>query len=498
MTLDLHHDFTFNPDGSGRVTVRWAGPLGEGAPTAEDFVRSEIERATGVDAWADVSCGPEDGQLVFTGTAWFPDCSALRFHCQGFHASLLDFVVTSGADGSVAVATLQKPPAPTAPTLAPGSSDAEAKRVLAEEREKLAMARGFLDGLFGSLRCSAVLRLPGPLVGSPRGERLADNAVRVQFEGAQLVQVLDRLMNDDALMLRLLRQGGVTPEAALDLLGDQGPVALATGPGATALFDYAGEVAVAREQFAAFAESLRAAVPVAGPAEPMANVRLVACKVVFEADSERDLCPQGQNHPGVTLTIAGDLPQTALDLDSAGYEKAIADDGTDFTPGDEWDRRCHFPKLTKDGRTVYLDLELKPPAGARGLGELSGRLTALCSDGQEQLDLGFEELVPGATGTVAGAMLVRVEQEDEQRWCLEVQVQVARQRVLGCVLTSEAGSLPLEQTGYSSCNDECTFTYRLDGDLPTSARLVMTFAANLSRLDFGFALQNVDWLGRSL
>lgn len=500
MSLELHHDFTFNPDGSGRVTVRWAGPNGAGAPRAEDFARSEIERATGVDTWADVRCEPEGEQLVFTGTAWFPDLKGLRFHCQGFHVSLLDFALTAHDDGSVELAS-----APSGggrgdnPTLAANAGPAEVAEALKQERAKLEMARGFLDGMFGGLRCSALLRLPGPLAGDVRGERVADNAVQVRFDGAQLVAVFDRLMTDDALMIRLLRSGGLQgPEAVMELLGDNGPVALRTEPGATMQFDYASEVAAAREQFVMLADSLRAAVPQPEPATPLDNVRIVAAKVVREADSDRDLCPQGQNHPGVTLTIAADLPAPALELEDAAFHRCVLADGTDITPGEEWDRRCHFPKVTKDGTTVYLDFDLKAPADADGLGEFAGQITVVSSEGSELHDLGFPELAAGASGTFADAKLNSIEQEGEQQWRLEVQVQVARARILALALVHGDTSTVLEQTGYSCCNDDSTLTYRIDGDVPADARLEMTVVSDLSRTRFGFGLQQVDWFGHPI
>src|SRR5262245_3329242 len=151
MSLDLHHDFTFNPDGSGRVTVTWSGPLA-GVPAPADFVRSEIERAQGVDAWADVGCEPDGDRLVFRGTAWFADVRALRFHCQGFHVSMLDFEVLPQDDGGVVVASVRSAKSSDVTTIHAGASEQQALELLAQEREKLAMVRGFLDGMFGSLR----------------------------------------------------------------------------------------------------------------------------------------------------------------------------------------------------------------------------------------------------------------------------------------------------------------------------------------------------------
>ena len=373
MSLELHHDFTFNPDGSGRVHVRWSGPGGDGAPSPDAFVRGELERASGVDAWADLRCEPEGDRLVFEATAWFRDPSQLRFHCQGFHVSLLDFVVEPQASGGVVIATAPQAEHAGGTVLAADAGAAEIAATLAGERAKLSMAREFLAGMFGELRCTAVLRAPGPLVGKTPGERLDDRSVQVAFAGSELLDVIDRLLTDDEIMLRLLRGGGVTPEAALAMVGATGPIRLRTGPQVHEQFDYEQEVAAARDAFAPIVASLQPAMPADEPSVPLGNVRVVATRIVLEASAERDLCPQGQNNPGLELTIAGELDRSALEVDDAEFEQLLACDGTDLTPADAWDRRCHFPKRTNDGATVYLDLKLPLPSGP-GFALLRGRV----------------------------------------------------------------------------------------------------------------------------
>jgi len=497
----FHHDFTFNPDGSGRVSVRWSGPGGPGAPSPDEFVRGELERAQGVVAWAGVDCQTEstaDGeQLVFTATAWFHDARALRFHCQGFHLNLLDFVVERQDDGAVTIRSLPQAPGAGGATVAPDASPAELQRAIAEERTKIGMARDFLAGMFGDLVATAVLRAPAPLVGPAPGQRIDERTVEVHFAGQKLVAIIDRLLTDDAAMGKLLRQGGATPQAALELLGDQGPLRLQTEPGAADQFDFAAEVAAAQAAMPTWTEAVGAAVPEQLPSESLANVRIVACKLVLEADADRDLCPQGQNFRGVQLTIAGDLAEPILDLEEASCTVALADDGSDLLPADEWDRRCHFPKQTNDGRTLYLDLGLPLPDGVRGLARLAGRVVCLNSRGNETVDLGFADLAPDAEGTAYGAKLLRVEPEAEE--CqLELELQVSHRRVLDAAIHAGDFVLPLEPRGYSSSGDQCSLSYHLAAPLPADARIVVTMATDLARTQYEFDLHAIDWFGRPL
>ena len=228
MTLDLHHTFTLNPDGSGRVAVRWTGPVGDGVPEPDEFVRAEIEKAQGVEAWADVTCTIDGDHTVFGGTAWFRDLRALRFHCQGVHVNLTDLELVGDADGSVELRTRLERAANDEPT----SGDLAA--TLEAERDKLRAAREIVAGMFGGLTCTIVANLPGRLVGKVRGQRRGDTGVETTFHGAKLVELLDRLLTDDALMARLLASGGLNgPSAPRRARVPSGKMAADTRPART-------------------------------------------------------------------------------------------------------------------------------------------------------------------------------------------------------------------------------------------------------------------------
>ena len=97
------------------------------------------------------------------------------------------------------------------------------------------------------------------------------------------MELLDRLLTDDDLTLKLLRSGKQGPEALFHLMSDQGPLEAATTGPLAPLFDYESELAAAKETFAALAERLNLPnPPEMGP--PLENVRIVSAKIVREAD----------------------------------------------------------------------------------------------------------------------------------------------------------------------------------------------------------------------
>lgn len=492
--LHLHHEYFLNPDGSARVHVRWTGPGGPNAPTPEQLVRSELAQARGVAAWAEVDCRPEADELVFHAVAWVPEIAALRFHCQGLHIGLLDFVVEPCDDGSVVIATKRSAPTGTGRPLPADADAVTVAAALAGERERIAPAREFLAELFGDLACTVIVHAPGELVGPTPGRRLDARTVQVEFAGADLLAVIDRLLTDDAALRTLLEAGEVTPEVAFAQLGAAGPIQLRTAPNAEPLFDYLDEVQAAQAAFAPFAAELELTTAPTS-SEPIDAVRVVAARIVREVDVERELCPAGSQAACVSWTVAVDLPHRCLEVSEARYEHVTALDGTDLSAADEWQRRSHFPKCTRDGRTVLLDFGFAWNEGDAGVRELSGALTCLCANERELVDVGFVQFAVGETGSFAAAELVRADVGCDDQVELEVRLQMAAARLLGARLVTDGVASPLEQVGLSACNDDCTVTWRGPGPLAVGAQLVLEVASDLQQHAFHFTLRDLDWVG---
>lgn len=495
MDLHLDQDYTFNPDGSGKVLLRWEGDAPGPDLEAGAFMASEVANGKGVEAWSAMSCEIVDGKLKFHATAYFKDPAALRFHCHGFHSNSFDFTVSTDDSGNLVV----KNPAP-APVATDGASatDEQLRARLGEERAKFGMARDFMAGMMGGLVCTATLHLPGTVGSLKHGKKSGKNAVTTRFEGKAIVDLLDRLMVDDELALKLLRIGKEGPEVLLGFLGDLGPLEVtAKGPLAP-LFDFEAEAAEGRQAFAALSETLNLPKgPETGP--PMENVRIVAAKVVREADSDREFTPMNQNYASISFAVAGDLPEGVLKVEEGRMDAAVPDAGGNLVPDDDWKRRIHFPKITKDRRTAYFDVEFPlPDGGADGFSEIRGTLDVQVSSGMEDVDLGFKKLETGAAGSECGAVIERLEVQDEERATLELKLQISMERLQSLSLAApKKEPVALYQNGYSSSGEECTLTYTIEGAIPRKAKLVARMATNLHRVTLPFVVRDVDALGRS-
>jgi hypothetical protein len=493
MGLQLDHQYVFNPDGSGKVTVRWTGDSPSPDLPPEQFMGSEVSNGRGIDAWSDLSCTQEDGKLEFKATAHFKDIAELRFHCQGFHASTLDFVASTDEAGNFVLKTPAPPPGSSAPSTA---TDDELRGEIPKHREEIGKAREFIAGMVGGLVCTASLQLPGAIGKVRFGKKGKNNTVTLRFEGKALVDLMERLLTDDDLMLKLLRSGKQGPEALFFLMSDQGPLEAATTGALAPLFDYESEVGAAKETFAAFAEQVNLPKPPEmGP--PLRNVRIVAAKIVREADSVRELHPMGQNYASLSLTVVGDLPDGVVKLEEGRMDAAIPDSGENLVPDDDWKRRISFPKMTNDRKTAFFDIEFPLPEPAvEGFKEIRGLLSVNTTSGAEEVDLGFKKLEAGAEGKELGAVIETLDPQEEST-TLGIRLQVSKDLIESLALVGPKGeAAPMSERGYSSSGDQCQVEYSIEGAIPKKAKLIARVIRNLQRIDVPFELRNVDLLGR--
>jgi hypothetical protein len=491
MDLNLEHEYTLNGDGSGKVDLRWDGPESDIDPGG--FMSQEVAKAKGVDAWDGLSCGVEDGRLRFRATAWFSKLEGLRFHCQGLHVGMLDFSTHRDEKGNFVIENGSGGPSVPGPETA---SDDELRAKIAEERAKFEQVQGFLQEFLGGLNCSAVFHLPGKILDAKNLKKVDARTARSQFQGDELLKILNRFMEDDELVLRVMKSPSQGPDALMGMLPGQGPVRVVSEGGDAVAFPYAEEVAQARARFEETAATLGLS---RGPerTRPLANARIVAAKVVREADPEREFSPQNESQPGIVLTVCGELPGPALKLEEAVLEGLTDAAGNSLLPESDWDRKIHFPKVTKDGGTAFFDITVKAdPATLEGFLEIHGVLSALVAGKAEDVDLGFASLEAGADGRELGARIERLETGDEDRTALELRLAIARERVEKVSLVTGKGKeLPLSPQGYSSSNDEVTFTYEIEGRPPKKARLVARVAKEVRTFLVPFAITNVGLLG---
>ncbi len=68
-------------------------------------------------------------------------------------------------------------------------------------------SRPMIQGIFSGLKSEIILHLPGQIKEISNFERIDDRTVRLAFDGAKLIQIMDRIMQDDAWLKEQIRAG---------------------------------------------------------------------------------------------------------------------------------------------------------------------------------------------------------------------------------------------------------------------------------------------------
>jgi hypothetical protein len=516
--VETKDEYTVNPDGTGKVQHEAVfQPMnlnlgGDGAkPSPEEemkkAVREELEKAEGVEAWRDVAYQRDaTGKVKFTATAYFRDLAKLKLHNNGFKS---DMFHPSWKDGVLELASAPKEPGKKNPVPATG---VEVDQALSDARAQFQQMKPMLAGILGTMKTEMNFRLPGTITESSNLKREANGALRLQFSGAQLLNVMEKFMADDAKLREQIKAGrnvlksGPESDAAMNeqLFGEAKPIKAVVKVDAKPQFDFAGEVAAAKAAMPAIFKALGGAAPVtvapAGSAE-LKSVKVGGVRWVKFEDRERDIRPFNWN-AGYTVSVIAELPGSVLKVSGGELTKAEADNGEDLLPAKEWDRKIHFPSLSKDKAAAIFELKLESPSAAvKGFQEIAGRLTYLVGEKTKKVDLGFESLAAGVAGKELGAIIKGIKPNQWEQGTVNLDLQLsARSDVVKAVEVFDATgqSLGAKLNGYSGFENRASFTVSLPATPPKDGKIVVELYDEVKQFDAPFSLKNISLLGQPL
>jgi hypothetical protein len=539
--FDTKEDFTINPDGSGKVvhectfqTVNLGDQKPDPDQALRDAVREVLEQSKGVEAWRNVSFKTlDDGRLFFRGTAYFKDLSRLEIHNQ----TMLEFGWKKTADGGAILDlrtnksdTLAGGTLPdggmmevtaakkTQPAATNKLSPEELSKKIRQERAQFQQTKPMLAGFLGNLKQTAVFHLPGKIVSSSNFAKDASGALMLKFEGAKLLAVMEKLINDDEWCRK---NGGTGFDNLQDkpmmddeinqlVFGEKAPVRATIASGTAPLFNYATEVAAAKTDYAKTQKELGVGADSSGSTEPAAppaqggalkNVKVVGIRLVTQSDQKRNLRPFNYDTE-YSLALLVEFPGSVQSVsEESAVETALADDGSSLLPDSEWNRKVHFPQLSTDKTAAILEFKLKVPGnGVKGLKELSGRLHYNVSSGAREVDLGFEDLKAGAAGTELGARIESIKdgwQKDGSQM-MDLRLNTNPDGIKSLSLVVDGTKTALRQNGYGGGGNSYTFTYESKPAFPAKGRLVAEVYDKLQAFEAPFKLENVTLLGASM
>jgi hypothetical protein len=519
--FDTKEDFTLNPDGSGKVTIEsvfapFQLDMNDDDKKTPDqklqgAIKDVLDNAKGVAAWRDVSYKmQDDGRVWFKGTAYFADLSRVEFQ----NIAAMNFTLQK-TNGGLVLESQMNNKNDQGKNLAPAKlSDAEMAAKTKESRASYQSSRPMMVGFFATLHQQAVFHLPGAASEVSNFKTTPAGDLQINFDGTNMLAAMDALTTSDDWWRKQLAvsgnvmQDGVSMDDELNekLFGQKAPVrAFITGGGAEK-FDYATEVAAAKKEYAALQKKLGADSDVTELAPPAQGGEFKSLKVggvrwVFETDDKNDVRPLNWS-AGYTLSVVGEFSGSVTDVSDGKVETALALDGSDLLPEDDWDRKINFPRLSKDRTKVVFEINLRPPGPeAKGFKEISGTLGYSVAGGTTNVDLGISEIKADATGTGLGASIVSIKPGFGNNGGQDIELKLHLEPTELISLTAvgaDGQETVLERRGYSGGNHQYNITFNAKTEIPASSRLVAKIYSQVEQFEIPFKLSNLTLLGQPI
>jgi len=281
--VETKDEFTVNPDGSGKIAHELTfasmdlGPgfeMGsEGAsfditggepsdPQAQlkKSVKEILSQSSGVDTWKDVSYKmTDDGRTYFKGTAYFPDINNLSLHNAGFSSDMkLNFTRDISGEITIEFKSEEQPEEGEAVKMPVSEiSEAELDKKVKKAKLNYNQTKPMMQGILSGLKSETILHLPADIKEISNFEKVNARTVRIAFEGSKMIEVMDKMMQNEAWLKEQIRAGkdplqdGPEGDLAMNemFFGEKAPVRVVLAQGTQQLFDYDAEVTAARANY---------------------------------------------------------------------------------------------------------------------------------------------------------------------------------------------------------------------------------------------------------
>ena len=329
--------------GNGELKTSSEVGIDSGQRELKETAEEILTKSSGVDVWKDVSYKlTEDKGMYFKGTAYFSDINKLEINNSSFTPKfsknrageiVIELISDDGdceenGDDNTEVKKLSK-----------AELDKRVKEAISEYNESRIMMQGFLSSLKGEV----VLHLPGEIKEISNFEKLDDRSVRMVFEGARILEIMDEIMADDEVLRKQIREGKDPTDYSSDdfemnekLFGQKGPIQVVLKADAKHDFDYDSEVKVAKQNYK----------------KMMSELGLEAA--IVERDVEV-LVPKVRNvgvaenygEEKLRLSMSVKLPEKAISVMGGKIEKAIAGTGKNVLGDKSWDKKEELYKISE-------------------------------------------------------------------------------------------------------------------------------------------------------
>ncbi len=509
--FETKQEFTLNPDGSGKAVIEssftpttWLINPGGQDPekSAKDAIRKVIEEAEGADAWQDVSYRElDDGRLLFKGTVYFPELAKLKIGPIAFWR----YTMTNDQMGNLVitpVASELPPPYAHLRTNAPVTVEA-----IRLARRQFRSAKPLLAVLFGSMRQETVFHVPGVVRHASNFETNSPQTLRIRFDGARYLEAIEERLFDARLTEEPTKAAGdgfSVGDLLLNekLYGERSPVRAVIKPNEQPLFDYATELAEARDAFPKLASLLdldAAPRPRPRPAidgEP-ASTKVTGIRWNFDGAEPRGWAGWA-GADGYTLSLRAELPGTVLSVNKVLVSRALTLEGLSLLRNQPSANEFSCARLSPDWTQAHFEVRLNsPPRDSKGIAELSGFLECTSAENQRSVELVSGKLRGGVKGAEFGVQIddIRSHMGGGEQMTLRARLSPEHLRSLKAI--GEGGqAVRLESRGRTQFGEEHIYTYVASRAIPRSGKLVAEVLLGSQTVRVPFSITNITLLGR--
>ncbi|GAH09228.1 unnamed protein product, partial [marine sediment metagenome] len=136
-------------------------------------------------------------------------------------------------------------------------SEAELDKKVKKAKLNYNQTKPMMQGILSGLKSETILHLPADIKEISNFEIVNARTVRIAFEGSKMIEVMDKMMQDEAWLKEQIRAGkdplqdGPEGDLAMNemFFGEKAPVRVVLAQGAQQLFDYDAEVTAAQANY---------------------------------------------------------------------------------------------------------------------------------------------------------------------------------------------------------------------------------------------------------
>jgi len=380
--------YFINPDGKGKVIIDAVLPVvnlninqnDSEKPDLKEKVKRIIKKSKGVDSWKDVKWEEtKEGRLHFIATAYFSDINSLEIGDIGILNPEMKEV---NGQYLLSIRMERRKKKKEKKKM----RQEEINKMVEKERKNYFQMKPLLVGFFTDLKEEDVFYLPGKIEKISNFKKISENTASIEIKGEKILKALDDVMKDENLSKKAIVYDYSDEETKKQIdnlfygkiFGEEKGIEIVFKP-EKEIFDYNSEIKKAKTVIWIQKESkeekkeekLEQAVLSEGKIS-VDNVSIAGMKVVYLSDVKNGMLPFSSTK-GLSLAVLIKFKNKIIST-KGEIKKAVSEDEENLLPENTWERKIHFPVISKDRKEAMLNVNLKLPEKSKVVKEIEGEI----------------------------------------------------------------------------------------------------------------------------